>query len=293
MPSAGPVVSVIVPVFNQWDLLPALVDCVKAQSLPEKDFELLLIDNGSDCVPVLDDEFDFARCLSCSAPGSYAARNYGAAYARGKFFVFTDADCRPRRDWLRELIGSVSPAQSANTVVAGAVAIVPRNREDLNAVELYDTVMGIPQALYVKRGYGVTANLMVPAAAFGQLGGFDARRFSGGDAEFCRRATAAGFQLRYCSTAVVDHPARVDMQSLITKARRIKGGQLGAGPVPRRLQYGIRTFLPPVRAWSRAARAPGWTCKQRTIVCIVQARLWLAELSELFRLLLGKQPERR
>jgi hypothetical protein len=153
--------------------------------------------------------------------------------------------------------------------------------------------MGIPQALYVSRGYGVTANLAVPKEIFDRLGGFEARRFSGGDAEFCRRATAVGVSLHYCPKAIVVHPARDNMKTLITKVRRIKGGQLTAGPLGRRAVYAGRTFLPPVRAWVRALRDSSVTWGQRLIVCLVQARLWLAEMAEVLRLVSGKKPERR
>lgn len=295
MPAGNLVISVIVPVFNQWDLVPVLLECLRRQSLPGDRFEVLLVDNGSASVPAPGGaEPVYAQRLSCSVPGSYAARNHGAARARGKWLVFTDADCRPHPDWLRELSAQSEAPESDGKIFAGAVIIVPRNWDSLNTAELYDTVMGIPQELYVSRGYGVTANLMVPKAVFDRLAGFDVKRFSGGDAEFCRRATAsAGISLRYCPGAIVEHPARDSLQALITKVRRIKGGQVAVGPLGRRLQFAFRTFLPPGYACRRALRASSFTWKQRLTVCFVQLRLWLSGIDEVLRLLCGKKPERR
>lgn len=292
MPSSQPLVSVIVPVFNQWDLIPKLVDCLKAQSLPDY-FEVLLVDNGSVGMPAPGNEPEFVQRLSCSVPGSYAARNYGAAHARGKWLAFTDADCQPQPDWLREIANALlSP--SDRKIIAGAVAMVPRNKERLKPAELYDMVLGIPQELYVRRGYGVTANLTVPKAIFDQLGGFDARRYSGGDAEFCRRAAAAaGIGVYYCPQAVVLHPARDSVKDLVTKVRRIKGGQVTAGPAGRRILFVLRSFLPPTHACRKALRASSFTWGQRLTVCLVQSRLWIAGIAEVVRLVFGKRPERK
>jgi glycosyltransferase involved in cell wall biosynthesis len=294
MPASSPEISVIVPVFNQWDLIPGLVNCLKAQSLSGDSFEVLLVDNGSDSVPAAEGEPAFVRRLSCSVPGSYAARNHGVAQARGKLLVFTDADCRPRPDWLREIAANFTAPETDNKIIAGSVMIVPRNKGPLRPAELYDTVMGIPQERYVRRGYAVTANLAVPKRIFDQLGGFESRRLSGGDAEFCRRAAAAaGASLHYCPGAVVEHPARESMEALITKVRRVKGGQLTAGYPGRRILFVISAFLPPVSLCSRALRAFSFSWSQRLTVCLVQIRLWLAGMAEVLRLMFGKKPERR
>jgi glycosyltransferase involved in cell wall biosynthesis len=289
-----PLISVIVPVYNQWDLIPGLVGNLESQSLPRDRFEVLLVDNGSASVPAPDNEPPFVRRLSCAVPGSYAARNHGVAQARGEWLAFTDADCKPHPDWLRELDAALSAAEPDSRIIAGAVTILPGREERMTPAELYDAMMGIPQELYVRRGYGVTANLAVPKRVFDRLGGFDARRFSGGDAEFCRRAqSAAGIGVHYCARAIVVHPARDSMHTLITKSRRIKGGQLTAGPLRRRALFAIRTFLPPARAWARALRNSSFPPRQRLVACLVQSRLWLAEMAEVLRLLLGKKPERR
>jgi glycosyltransferase involved in cell wall biosynthesis len=295
MPASSPLFSIIVPVFNQWDLVPGLLACLKAQSLPREHFEVLLVDNGSDNVPAPDNEPEFVSRLFCPAPGSYATRNLGAAHARGKLLAFTDADCQPHPEWLREISVLWNSLGSEKVIVAGAITIVPRDKARMNYAELYDTVMGIPQQNYVRRGYGATANLTVAKTVFDQLGGFDARRFSGGDAEFCRRAAAqAGISLHYGADAVVFHPARDSMDALLTKVRRIKGGQVTAGSVYKRVENVFRAFLPPSHACRRALRSRSFTWSQRLTVCLIQMRLWLAGMAEVVRLLVfRRKPERR
>ena len=100
MPGAAALVSVIVPVFRHWDLVPALLDALAAQVPGAGPFEILLVDNDAGAPPPALALPGNARLLACAAPGSYAARNAGAAEARGAWLVFTDADCRPDPGWL-------------------------------------------------------------------------------------------------------------------------------------------------------------------------------------------------
>jgi hypothetical protein len=227
------------------------------------------------------------RLVACAAPGSYAARNAGAAAARGSLLVFTDADCRPEPGWLRAL--AAAHAETPGALLAGPVRMIPPAAP--SAAACFDLARGIPQESYVRRGYAATANLAAPASVFRALGGFDARRFSGGDAEFCRRARAAGHPLRLAAAAAVGHPCRDSWAALAAKARRVKGGQIAAGPLPHRALWTLRTRTPPLRALSRFVRAP-LPRGQRLRASAVLFALWGVELGETLRLLAGGRPAR-
>jgi glycosyltransferase involved in cell wall biosynthesis len=279
-----PAISVVVPVHRHWELLPGLLAALAAQTRP--DFELIVVDNDPEPgpAPALPPG---ARLLREPAPGSYAARNAGAAAARGALLAFTDADCRPDPGWLAAL--AAAAAAEPGALLAGPVRMIPPAQP--TACARYELVRGIPQARYVARGYGATANLAVPAAIFRALGGFDGTRRSGGDAEFCRRAGRAGHPLRL-TDAAVDHPCRSDWPGLARKARRIKGGQVRAGPLPRRIAWTLRTLAPPVTD-TRAYLAAPHPWLDRLAAVAVRFRLWGVELAETARLLAGGEPERR
>lgn len=284
--------SIIVPVYEQWDLVPLLLSCIRSQAYQLDDVELILVDNGSAAVVIPSDLPPNTRVLFCVSAGSYAARNMGAAEARGEWLVFTDADCRPVPGWLVGLNEKIDHNADTKTLVAGAVDVVSQVDKP-NVYEIYDMVRGIPQARYVWRGYAATANLTVSREQFRRLGGFDEGRFSGGDAEFCRRARASGLGITYVPGASVRHPARNTWHELSTKARRVKGGQLAAGSVRRRLAWLLATLLPPVRESYYLLQNRQYSLAYRLIAVAVQHRLWLVEIAELFRLSSGGRPERR
>jgi GT2 family glycosyltransferase len=285
---AQPEISVVVPVYRHWTLVPDLVAALARQTLERDRFEILLVDNdpaaGTAPLPLPGN----AHVLACAEPGSYAARNAGAASARGALIAFTDADCRPDPNWL-EALRAAARARPGD-LLAGPVRMIPPARA--NAFAAYDLVRGIPQAAYVRRGYAATANLAVPATIFRALGGFDARRFSGGDAAFCRRAGAAGHAITLVPDAVVSHPCRTAWDEIATKARRTKGGQVAAGPLPRRVAWTLRTLCPPVRDTLAYLRAP-FPVRERAMAIAVRFGIWGLELTETVRLLAGGTPERR
>lgn len=284
-------ISVVVPVYEQWDQVPKLLSLLSQQSYPSEKFETLLVDNASTAFLPPDELPAATRILSCSKPGSYAARNAGVTEAKGKFIAFTDADCLPHRDWLSQLYQATLATDEPLQIWAGAVKMVGHNPP--NIYEIYDLVAGIPQERYVSRGYGVTANLFVPRQVIDLVGGFNDTRFSGGDAEFCRRAGAQGVKVNYAASAIVCHPARSTWEMLATKIRRMRGGQVGIGSMKARLFYLVRAFAPPLlEAW-RILSAKAQPVKYKLVALVVQLALWLVGMVETIRLIFGGTRERR
>jgi len=295
----GPLhVSVIVPVHLHWTFAVRLLASLARQTLPGARFEVILVNNGGPLprpAPVPPAGAAFAlRLFDCPAPGAYAARNLGATRAAGDLLVFTDADCDPAPGWLEALATAARAGPErllAGPIrMAGAAPVMPGGRP--NPYAAYDRLRGIPQERYVRLGYAATANLAVPRAVFERLGGFDGGRFSGGDAEFCRRAGRAGVPIALIAHAVVVHPVRSDWAALRVKARRVKGGQILGGSRRSRALWLMRTLTPPLRALVRFLRMPGPWPERRAAIGVL-FRLWWVELVETGRLLAGGAPERR
>ena len=90
-----PQISVIVPVYNAESTLIYCVDSILRKE--HKDFELLLIDDGSkDSSPVICDEYakqdERVRVFHKQNGGVSSARNLGIENAQGKWVTFIDAD---------------------------------------------------------------------------------------------------------------------------------------------------------------------------------------------------------
>lgn len=285
--AAAPFFSVVVPVYRQWHLALKLLASLDGQSLPRGLFEVILVDNGSPDLPSLDTAG--VTVLHCAQPGSYAARNLGATAARGRWLAFTDADCIADPHWLETLRAAAEAG--GERLLAGAVRMVASSARP-GASEIYDIVKGIPQERYLRRGYAATANLAVPRAAFERLGGFEAGRFSGGDAEFCRRAGRAGVPIAFVGEAVVEHPARTTWTEIATKTRRIKGGQMTAGAAWRHRTL-TGTLIPPVFGFWYFLTDRRHTLLRRLVASAMLARLWAVEIDEVLKLKRGKARERR
>ncbi|QDY70404.1 glycosyltransferase family 2 protein [Qingshengfaniella alkalisoli] len=280
--------SVIVPVYRQWDRMQTFLTAWSALKRAPGEVELIIVNNEPDFEPGLGTLPECAQIIKCAKPGSYAARNAGASVARGTWLIFTDADCVPRSDWLANLCAAFNDV--GETLLAGDVQMFREGPP--NWCSSYDLVRGIPQRRYVSRGYAATANLAVPAQVFRRVGGFDPQRFSGGDAEFCRRAKQHGIPLLFLSNAVVEHPARASWGDLVKKARRVKGAQLTHGSYYERIYWMARTLLPPIpELWhlARSARP----IPDRLKALIIRLFLWPLEIAEIASLQLNRNPERR
>jgi GT2 family glycosyltransferase len=88
--SAEPLVTVIMPAYNQARYLPAALDSVLGQTF--RDFEIVVVDDGStDETPQILARYG-VRCIRQENAGLPAARNTAIAAARGRWLAFLDSD---------------------------------------------------------------------------------------------------------------------------------------------------------------------------------------------------------
>src|SRR5579859_5706869 len=91
-----PEISVILPVYNTAALLPAVLDCFRHQTLPQSDFEIVAVDDGS-----TDQTPQILHGARATLPlriyrqrhaGLAAAKNLGLFASRGAILLFADDD---------------------------------------------------------------------------------------------------------------------------------------------------------------------------------------------------------
>lgn len=218
-----PFVSVIVPVFKDVQGLWRLLASLCHQTLT--DFEVIVVDNGS--APPISINGDHAlriRLLRCPTPGSYAARNVGAAAAMGTALAFIDADCFADSQWLETGLSRLA-SQRGISLVGGEVLFTdPTPR---NGISLYQTAVGFQQEANIHRhGFSATANLFCTSEQFHCVGPFDERLLSGGDREWAWRAATLGFGIVFEPTCIVLTPPRTSWLSAIRQSRRVAAGRL-------------------------------------------------------------------
>src|SRR4051794_19726519 len=107
MQSALPFFSVIIPTRDRPEQLVACLRSLGALAYPRDRFEVIVVDDGSTTAlePIVGrsrGELHLAL-LKQSNAGPAAARNTGAAHAKGEFLAFIDDDCSPASDWLQAL----------------------------------------------------------------------------------------------------------------------------------------------------------------------------------------------
>ena len=123
-------ISIIVPVYNPGKRLSFLLDCIHNQS--ERDFEVLLIDDGSDdgSAGICDEFSKFDprfRVFHQNNIGVSEARNRGLETASGSFVTFLDADDEIPVDYLEVLFETLR--QTDADVAVCDVAIIKNDRE--------------------------------------------------------------------------------------------------------------------------------------------------------------------
>ena len=227
-------VEVIVPVFNDQIRLNHLLESLALQTLDPNLFVVTIVDNGSESPVVIPDSLPYScKLISCSMPGSYAARNAAWPAVQAPWIAFTDADCLPEATWLEAGLEATRVADNARLprLLAGRIEVIPSSWKHPTPADLLEVYFGMPQERYVRcGGYGVTANLWVETSLLKDLDGFDARRKSGSDRDLCLRANQLGVRVGYMQECSLHHPAR-SSDELAVKARRLIGGRVdAAGP---------------------------------------------------------------
>jgi len=228
-PEGRPFVAVVIPVFDDVERLAACLAALQRQTYPGERYEVVVVDNGSrQDVAGACRAFTMVRCISEPRPGSYAARNTGIARSDADILAFTDSDCLPHRDWLENAVTRLTATRACD-ILGGNVVVFSKDSSNPTAAELYEAAFAFPQRQRIEASHwSVTANLFVRRSVIEAVGPFDADLRSGGDAEWCQRAHAAGHCIEYAEDVRVDHPARSSLKELLTKARRVAGGARAA-----------------------------------------------------------------
>jgi glycosyltransferase involved in cell wall biosynthesis len=220
-----PSVSVIIPTYNDNVRLELCLKLLAVQSYPSELIEVIVVDNGSEIKPdFISDIYPGVKLLVEHKKGSYAARNAGLKVASGEVLAFTDSDCQPTQDWLKNGVAALLRADE-DIVVGGPVDLVFYEPDNPNTCELMETIFGFRQEVNIAvTHYTVTANLFTWRRVFDDVGVFNGKLASGGDQEWGRRAYTAGYEIVYDENIIINHPSRHEFKEVLIKRKRITLG---------------------------------------------------------------------
>ena len=218
MSEPAPLISVIVPHYNDLESLDRCLAALMRQTIARDRFEIVVADNLSpvgieavkECVA------GRAEVILASERGAGPARNAGVAASRGATLAFTDCDCDPEPQWLEQGIAALDGCDFAG----GKMTVLVREGQSKSGPEAFECVFAFDNRSYVLgKGFTVTANLFCSRSLFDDVGPFLTGVSE--DLEWCTRARAKGYRIGYAEQAIVGHPARVSWPEIKSKWRRL------------------------------------------------------------------------
>jgi glycosyltransferase involved in cell wall biosynthesis len=212
-------VSVIVPTRSRPDSLADCLEALDEQELAEP-FEILVVADGDDQIERVSEvvrRFPRARLLRQPKLGPAAARNAGAASARGSVLCFTDDDCRPAGDWLHAMTRSL---RTGGVVVAGTT----HSSSPANRVAAASDLLARYFTEQSSVAFAATNNIACRASVLRSVP-FDERyaAAAGEDREWCAQLARRGIALTHAPDALVLHDLRGSLRTFL--ARQLRYGR--------------------------------------------------------------------
>lgn len=220
-------ISVIIPHYKDFDCLLLVLYSLEKQTLSPQKWEVIVVNNDPDIPLVLPENLSVhysLRVLEEPQPGSYAARNKGIATAKGDIIAFTDSDCLPDADWLKnaqELFSEDFKKEIG--ILTGPVPLFFKDPSQLTDAEIYEKYTGFTTKVYAEEGHAITANWFSYKSVLEEFGCFNDALKSNGDSELSGKISKK-YNIVYSENILVRHPARYQTADLVNKYKRLLGG---------------------------------------------------------------------
>ncbi len=220
-PAALPTVSVVIPVKDRAEELKRCLASLAQLNYPQALIQVIVVDDGSlDDSPLVAQQFGALVVPSGGkGRGPAAARNVGAANARGEILAFIDSDCTASAEWLGELIPLFSDSKTA------AVGGMVDGMCTTSAVDRYEAVMSSLSLGSRERSgsggddtfYLPSCNMLVRRTTFLSVGGFDDAMHVGEDVDLTWRLRDNGWTITYLPAGRVLHEHRSTIRSFMSR----------------------------------------------------------------------------
>jgi len=212
-----PVVSVIIPVYNEEAIITCCLDSLEKLNYPKELTEIIAIDNNSrDKSAELIKKYPSVKYIFEARKGRSAARNTGIKAANGEIIAFIDADCVVSPDWLNNIIPGL---KSKTTGCCGGktLSYYPENMIEHYFDWSFEShaakILNFSEKYFIGPIFA-TSNLICRREVFDAVGFFDEYMTAGEDTDLVWRINLKGYQLNYVPGAVVYHKRRDKLSEL-------------------------------------------------------------------------------
>lgn len=221
-----PKVSVIIPNWNGRDLLEDSLTSFKKQTF--KDFEIILVDNGSTdgSIDYVTGDFPEVKIIKLSKNLGFAkAINEGVKASRVEYVIFLNNDTKVHQDWVKNLVECASAHPEVISVNPKLLNFYDRKKIDgvgilINEVGQAKSIgwQESDQGQFEKMQYifGATGGAsLFRRTDFIKVGMFDERYFMySEEVDFAFRAQFLGYKSIFCPKAVVYHKHKATAKRL-------------------------------------------------------------------------------
>lgn len=203
-------------VIVNWNSKEFIENCLL--SIPEGDYEVIVVDNGSDdgSADFIEKRFPHTKLIRNSTNRGFAvACNQGASIARGEYIFFLNPDTILQKDSLKKL---VEFARSQARLGAVGPRLMGQDGEIQNSVRRFPTMRGVfigrkerlVQKLSSERPFSVDqisgAAFLIKRDLWRDVGGMDERFFMFyEEVDLCRRLKDLGYNIYYLPAARITH----------------------------------------------------------------------------------------
>jgi glycosyltransferase involved in cell wall biosynthesis len=215
MNSKAPFISVLIPVYNRREALGGCLQALRKQTLPQDEFEVIVIDDGSvDSPEVLISDFHNSmnlRLIRQTHSNRAVALNCGIHEARGEILVFTDADMEPTLGWLEKHARFHKRMVEKNLAMLGYMDWHP----DLKVTPFMKYIVGregwqfayniLEHGSFIPGGFFYGGNASLKRCFALENGVLDGELFRCEDVEYGYRMWKKGLLIVYDATAVNYH----------------------------------------------------------------------------------------
>ncbi len=256
----SPFVSVIIPGYYSAGTLAECLDALRGQIY--RRFEVILINSSQETGTQALVCARYPEVLFVQQPQRllpHAARNRGAALARGDLLVFTDPDCSADPHWLERLVLAFSENRQA---LVGAMDIA---RPDLweKAIHLVKFHWLLPSLDARVKSCAPTSNAAYGRRLWEKIGPFPGEYFAG-DGILSYRAAMAGHAPRFVPSAIVRH-RHLNSAMELARQRFSRGRDFARAQQREMAPPGLYDWMRLIFSWASLpilmARAAGDACR--------------------------------